>query len=129
MSFVLMIHQIFYILDCILQELEQIEIRKMIIDRMVHLLCVGHVIPVIQYMRHCLDNETADKSLIRYFAAEVKACVHISNSFLIVHSCVCVCRLCLKFKCTNTDTLYILQGGEMAKVPTTKKSKIRHFSP
>ncbi|KAL5268651.1 hypothetical protein ACHWQZ_G002490 [Mnemiopsis leidyi] len=54
-----------------LQELEQIEIRKMIIDRMVHLLCVGHVIPVIQYMRYCLDNETADKSLIRHFAAEV----------------------------------------------------------
>ena len=43
----------------------------MIIDRMVHLLCVGHVIPVIQYMRYCLDNETADKSLIRHFAAEV----------------------------------------------------------
>lgn len=54
-----------------LQELEQIEIRKMIIDRMVHLLCDGHVIPVIQYMRHCLDNETVDKSLIRHFAAEV----------------------------------------------------------
>ena len=55
-----------------LQELEQIEIRKMIIDRMVHLLCVGHVIPVIQYMRYCLDHETADKSLIRHFAAEVR---------------------------------------------------------
>ena len=53
--------------------MEQIEIRKMIIDRMVHLLCVGHVIPVIQYMKYCLDNETADKSLIRHFAAEVRA--------------------------------------------------------
>ena len=51
--------------------MEQIEIRKMIIDRMVHLLCVGHVIPVIQYMRFCLDSESADKSLIRHFAAEV----------------------------------------------------------
>jgi len=54
-----------------LQELELIEIRKMLIDRMVHLLCQGHVIPVLSYMRVCLEKESVDKSLIRHFASEV----------------------------------------------------------
>lgn len=47
------------------------EVKKMLIDRMVHLLSKGFVIPVISYMKNCWTKQDTDVSLIRYFVTEV----------------------------------------------------------
>jgi len=51
--------------------LVQLEMRKMLLDRMVHILVLGHVIPVLKYMKHCWSSGDTDISLIRYFVTEV----------------------------------------------------------
>ncbi|KFB47957.1 hypothetical protein ZHAS_00016024 [Anopheles sinensis] len=54
-----------------LEILEQLEIRKMLLDRMVHLMANGCVVPVVQYIGRCCSQRNTDVSLIRYFVAEV----------------------------------------------------------
>ena len=38
---------------------------------MVHLLSRGHVLPVVSYIRKCLEKLDTDISLIRHFVTEV----------------------------------------------------------
>lgn len=40
---------------------------------MVHLLSRGYVLPVVGYIRKCLEKLNTDISLIRYFVTEVTA--------------------------------------------------------
>lgn len=40
---------------------------------MVHLLSRGYVLPVVSYIRKCLEKLNTDISLIRYFVTEVTA--------------------------------------------------------
>lgn len=47
------------------------EIKKMLLDRMVHLLSKGYVMPVINYIKTCLQKQETDVSFIRYFVVEV----------------------------------------------------------
>lgn len=47
------------------------EFKKTILDRMVHLLSKGDVIPIIEFMVNCVNTQAADISLIRYFVMEV----------------------------------------------------------
>lgn len=54
-----------------LDVLVMMEVKKMLIDRMVHLLSNGFVIPVIKYMKACWLKQDTDVSLIRYFVTEV----------------------------------------------------------
>ncbi|KAF2348795.1 TH1 protein [Trinorchestia longiramus] len=54
-----------------LEILVQLEVRKMLLDRMVHLLSRGCVIPVMSYIKSCTDKDDTDISLIRYFVREV----------------------------------------------------------
>lgn len=54
-----------------LDVLVQLERRKMLIDRMVHLLSRGCVVPVVTYVRACWERQDTDVSLIRYFVTEV----------------------------------------------------------
>ena len=49
----------------------QMELKKTILDRMVHLLSRGHVVPIIQYIAKCVEKQDADISLIRHFVTEV----------------------------------------------------------
>lgn len=49
------------------------ELKKTLLDRMVHLLSRGYVLPVVGYIRKCLEKLNTDISLIRYFVTEVKA--------------------------------------------------------
>lgn len=51
--------------------LVQLEIKKMILDRMVHLLSRGYVVPVVNYIKSCWQKQEHDVSLIRYFVTEV----------------------------------------------------------
>lgn len=55
----------------------QLELKKTLLDRMVHLLSRGYVLPVVSYIRKCLEKLDTDISLIRYFVTEVssKNCV------------------------------------------------------
>lgn len=55
--------------DCLLP---QLELKKTLLDRMVHLLSRGYVLPVVGYIRKCLEKLNTDISLIRYFVTEVK---------------------------------------------------------
>lgn len=56
----------------------QLELKKTLLDRMVHLLSRGYVLPVVSYIRKCLEKLDTDISLIRYFVTEVssKNCVY-----------------------------------------------------
>ena len=45
--------------------------RKMLLDRMVNLLCSGYVVPVVKYVQKCWRRGDTDVSLIRYFVTEV----------------------------------------------------------
>ncbi|XP_017779024.1 PREDICTED: negative elongation factor D [Nicrophorus vespilloides] len=54
-----------------LEILVQLEMRKMVLDRMVNLLCSGCVVPVVKYIKTCWQKGDTDISLIRYFVTEV----------------------------------------------------------
>ena len=54
-----------------LEILAQLEIKKMLLDRLVNLLSKGYVIPVVKYIKVCWENTDTDVSLIRYFVREV----------------------------------------------------------
>ncbi|KAK7077916.1 beta ketoadipyl CoA thiolase, th1 [Halocaridina rubra] len=54
-----------------LEILEQLELRKMLLDRMVNLLSRGCVLPVMKYIKNCYTKGDTDISLIRYFVREV----------------------------------------------------------
>ncbi|KAL2091211.1 hypothetical protein ACEWY4_013474 [Coilia grayii] len=54
-----------------LDVMEQLELKKTLLDRMVHLLSRGYVLPVVSYIRRCLEKLNTDISLIRYFITEV----------------------------------------------------------
>lgn len=53
--------------------MEQLELKKTLLDRMVHLLSRGYVLPVVSYIRKCLEKLDTDISLIRYFVTEVSS--------------------------------------------------------
>lgn len=54
-----------------LDVLVQLEMKKMILDRMVHLLSRGCTVPVVNYIKSCWQRQDTDVSLIRYFVTEV----------------------------------------------------------
>ncbi|XP_058823472.1 negative elongation factor D-like [Topomyia yanbarensis] len=54
-----------------LEILVQLEMKKMLLDRMVNLLARGCVVPVVKYIRQCCTRGDTDISLIRYFVTEV----------------------------------------------------------
>lgn len=45
---------------------------------MVHLLSRGYVLPVVSYIRKCLEKLDTDISLIRYFVTEVSSPLPVS---------------------------------------------------
>lgn len=49
----------------------QLELKKMLLDRMVNLLSRGCVVPVLRYVKQCWQRGDTDISLIRYFITEV----------------------------------------------------------
>lgn len=57
--------------DIVLYLSLQLELKKTLLDRMVHLLSRGYVLPVVGYIRKCLEKLDTDISLIRYFVTEV----------------------------------------------------------
>lgn len=69
-----------------LEILVQLELRKMLLDRMINLLTRGCVVPVVKYVKQCCQKGDTDTSLIRYFVTEVR----ISFSpFILCKSCFC----------------------------------------
>ena len=42
-------------------------------EHLVQLLSCGHVLPVVDYVAHCMEMESLDQSHIRHFVAEVCA--------------------------------------------------------
>nr|CAB3266936.1 negative elongation factor C/D [Phallusia mammillata] len=54
-----------------LDTLVQLELKKTVLDRMVHLMSRGCVLPVVSYIRECTDKQDTDVSLIRHFVMEV----------------------------------------------------------
>ena len=54
-----------------LDVLVRLELKKTVLDRMVHLLSRGCVIPVVGYIKACWEKQDTDISLIRHFVTEV----------------------------------------------------------
>ncbi|KAK3792170.1 hypothetical protein RRG08_055432 [Elysia crispata] len=52
-----------------LDVLVRLELKKMLLDRMLHLLHKGCVIPVVSFITKCVDN--TDMSLVRHFVTEL----------------------------------------------------------
>nr|CAH7723536.1 unnamed protein product [Callosobruchus chinensis] len=68
-----------------LEILVQLEMRKMVLDRMVNLLCSGCVVPVVKYIKQCWQKGDTDISLIRYFVTEVLETIGPPYSSEFVH--------------------------------------------
>lgn len=49
----------------------QFELKKSLVEHLVQLLSCGHVLPVVDYVAHCMEMESLDQSHIRHFVAEV----------------------------------------------------------
>ena len=47
------------------------ELKKSLVDHLVHLLSCGHILPVVHYVSCCMNMETLDQSHIRHFVSEV----------------------------------------------------------
>lgn len=54
-----------------MEVLAQLEVKKMILDRIIHLMSKDYVIPVLNYINKCWKSGDTDISLIRYFVIEV----------------------------------------------------------
>jgi len=54
-----------------LDTLVQLEFKKTVVDRMIHLLSRGYTMPVVLYMKECMERQFTDISLLRHFVAEV----------------------------------------------------------
>lgn len=54
-----------------LDVLVRLELKKTFLDRMVHLLSRGCIMPVVMYIRKCWERGDTDISLIRHFVTEV----------------------------------------------------------
>lgn len=50
----------------------KIQLKKTIIDRMIHLMTKGHVLPVLAFLNKCWKEQDTDISLIRHFVMEVR---------------------------------------------------------
>uniref|UniRef100_A0A182QA94 Negative elongation factor D n=1 Tax=Anopheles farauti TaxID=69004 RepID=A0A182QA94_9DIPT len=63
-----------------------LKLKEILLDRMIHLLACGCVIPVLKYIRQCFTQKDTDISLIRYFVAEVLEMVtHPYSSEFVQH--------------------------------------------
>ena len=49
----------------------QFELKKSLVDHLVHLLSCGHILPVVDYVAQCTEMESLDQTHIRHFVAEV----------------------------------------------------------
>lgn len=47
------------------------ELKKSLVEHMVHLLSCGHVLPVVDYISRCMQMGSLDQSHIRHFVSEV----------------------------------------------------------
>lgn len=54
-----------------LDTLVELEFKKTAIDRMLHLMSRGCIMPVVIYVKNCMDAQTTDMSLLRHFLTEV----------------------------------------------------------
>lgn len=59
----------------------QLELKKTLLDRMVHLFSKGFVLPVVSYICKCWDKQDTDISLIRHFVTEVGTPMEPSNRY------------------------------------------------
>ena len=55
----------------LLFEHKQLELKKTVLDRMVHLFSKGYVLPVVAYITSSVEKQDTDISLIRHFVMEV----------------------------------------------------------
>jgi len=69
-----------------LDTLLQLELKKKVIDRMIHLMTEDCVLPVVSYIKDCTDRQDTDASLIRYFVTEVLDIISPPYSSEFVHS-------------------------------------------
>lgn len=68
-----------------LEVLQQLQVKRVIIDRMVHLVSRNYVIPIIKHMRKCWQKQDTDVSLIRYFVTEVLEIIEPPYSQEFIH--------------------------------------------
>ncbi|KAG9509055.1 Negative elongation factor D, partial [Fragariocoptes setiger] len=54
-----------------MEDLQLLQMKRVILDRMVHLVSRHCVVPVMSYIRRCWKRQDTDVSLIRYFVTEV----------------------------------------------------------
>lgn len=68
-----------------MEVLQQLQVKRVIIDRMVHLVSRNYVIPIIKHMRKCWQKQDTDVSLVRYFVTEVLEIIEPPYSQEFIH--------------------------------------------
>ena len=61
----------------------QMELKRSLVDHLVHLLSCGHVLPVVASIRQYMEMGTLDQSHIRHFVTEV--CIYTSMTVVQVY--------------------------------------------
>ena len=56
----------------------QFELKKSLVDHLVHLLSCGHVLSVVDYVAQCTEMESLDQTHIRHFVVEVRTAIQCS---------------------------------------------------
>jgi len=100
-----------------LEVLAQLELKKMILDRMVHLLSKGCVLPVMNYIKNCWEKGDTDISLIRYFVIEVLYMISppYSDDFTALFLPMVDCEEVTGSMKTETDTQMVNDFVEFCK--------------
>ncbi len=58
------------------------ELKRSLLNHITHLLACGYVIPIVDYIHNCMENETMDNSLIRGFISEVMTSSYSKDLFV-----------------------------------------------
>ncbi|KAH8866051.1 Negative elongation factor C/D [Schistosoma japonicum] len=62
-----------------MEDLSQLEYKRMLVGLFVHLLSCGHVLPVINTMHRLFLRNRVDVSIVRYFVTEVRYLININE--------------------------------------------------
>lgn len=72
----------------------QLDLKKTLMDRYLHLISFGYVLPVLAFIQQCTEDKSFDRSVLRHFVSEVSSCtvlnvvpsLHSDHSILAVVS-------------------------------------------
>ena len=78
----------FFSLVCLF--LVQLELKKILMDRFLHLMSFGYALPVLKFILQCTEDKSFDRSVLRHFVSEVRYCLLSDTLFGVLFRGVCI---------------------------------------